>query len=74
MVKDSLVARAKETRAKYLTDILVLASAQKGGDQADLFEKVEPVLIGKMQEMVVEDLVNLLWSSLQIRKGSHFFY
>ena len=24
--------------------------------------------------MAIEDLINLLWSSLQIKKGSHYFY
>jgi hypothetical protein len=27
-----------------------------------------------MREMAIEDLINLLWSSLQIKKGSHYFY
>lgn len=74
LIKDQLVTRAKETQPKYLTNILVLASRQKGGDQGDFFEKVEPVLIAKMREMVIEDLVNLFWSSLQIKKGTHYFY
>lgn len=61
-------------KPKYLTDIIVLTTRQKGGESSDFFEKMEPILTGKMKEMAIDDLVNLLWSALQISKGSKFFY
>jgi hypothetical protein len=64
MLKDTVIKKAKDMRAKYLTDIVVLTTKEKGGDQSDFFDKVEPILIAKMKEMTIEDLVNLLWSAL----------
>jgi len=74
MVKDQILVKAKTMKPKYLTDIIVLTTKQKGGESSDFFEKLEPTLTAKMREMAIEDLINLLWSSLQIKKGSHYFY
>jgi len=39
-----------------------------------LFEVIEPELILKMKTMLLPDLINLLWSVLEINKGSKLFY
>lgn len=61
-------------KAKYLTEILVLATKDQKEASSDFFEKIEPHLTAKLKEMSIEDLTNLLWSALQIKKGTHFFY
>lgn len=39
-----------------------------------MFEVIEPELILKMKTMLLPDLINLLWSVLEINKGSKLFY
>lgn len=74
MIKDILVLKAKEIKPKILTDIIVLSTQEKGGQTSDFFDRIEPEVIFKMREMSLDDLINLLWSALQIKKGTHFFY
>lgn len=73
-IKETLVSRAKEMKPKILTDIIVLSTKEKGGEKSDFFERLEPEIILKMREMTLDDLINLLWSAIQIKKGSLFFY
>ena len=73
-IKQILIQKAKDIHPKYLTDILVLSTKEKGGDKSDFFEKLEADLILKMREMALDDLINLLLSSLEIKKGTHYFY
>jgi hypothetical protein len=42
MVKDQILVKAKTMKPKYLTDIIVLTTKQKGGESSDFFEKLEP--------------------------------
>jgi hypothetical protein len=51
-------------KPKYLTEILVLATKDQKESTSDFFEKIEPNLTAKLKEMAIEDLINLLWSSL----------
>ena len=67
-----MVSKAKSIGPKVLTDIVVLSTKEKV--ENDFFDQLEPALILKMREMALDDLINLFWSSLQIKKGSHYFY
>lgn len=73
-IKDVIIHRSSTMKPKYLTEILVLATKDQKESTSDFFEKIEPNLTAKLKEMAIEDLINLLWSSLQIKKGTHFFY
>ena len=58
-----------------LTDILVIATTEEreAGSAVtdnDLFTQIESDVILKMREMNLDDLINLLWSALEIGKGS----
>ena len=64
-----------------MADILVLATKEeqdaKEGDVDignDLFTQVEAEIILKMKAMNLEDLINLMWSALEINRGGQFFY
>lgn len=35
---------------------------------------MEPIVATKMKEMQLEDLLSLLWSALEINRGSNMFY
>ena len=41
---------------------------------ADLFSSVEADLILSMKAMALDDLLNLMWSALEIDRGSQYFY
>ena len=43
-------------------------------DGKDFWNMLEPELILKMREMELSDLINLMWSSLEIKRGSKTFY
>ena len=64
-----------------LTDILVLSTvakdyedAAKSKDGADFWDSLEPHVIMTMKEMQLEDLINLMWSALEVQKGSDTFF
>lgn len=65
---------------KVLTNILVLATVAKDPEGAakeaelDLWDSVENSVIVKMREMELGDLVNLMWSALEVKKGSRTFF
>ena len=48
--------------------------AGKAVTDNDLFTQIESDVILKMKEMSLDDLINLLWSTLEIGKGSQIFY
>ena len=48
--------------------------AGKAVTDNDLFTQIESDVILKMKEMSLDDLINLLWSTLEIGKGSEIFY
>ena len=48
--------------------------AGKAVTDNDLFTQIESDVIIKMKEMSLDDLINLLWSTLEIGKGSEIFY
>ena len=66
---------------KVLTDVLVLSTMAKEVDylskqtgDLDFWESVEPSLIFKLKEMDLDNLLNLMWSALEIEKGSAIFF
>ncbi len=68
----------KDFSPETLTNILVLATKAKGEYQGqvsgDLFDQVEAEVILKMKVMTLPDLLNLLWSVQEIKRGSAYFY
>ena len=65
---------------KVITDILVLSTMAKEVDtlssqtgDLDFWEAVEPSLIFKLKEMDLDSLLNLMWSALEIERGSAIF-
>lgn len=64
---------------KVLTNILVLSTmakdedSNKKGGALDIWDAVEPTLTMKIRDMDLEDLLNLMWSSIEIEKGSGAF-
>ena len=77
MVKDNLKERSKELSPKCISDILLLSTLE-ARDQTqkstDLFTLMETELILKMKSMSLDDLLNLLWSSLEMNRGSQMFF
>lgn len=79
MVKDKLTVKAHELSPKILADLIVL-STQEHGDAAeaaeakDLFSMIEIELIKKMKMMSLDDLINLMWSVIEVEKGGPVFY
>ena len=79
-MKQGIAERSKELSAKVLTNILVLATVAKDPEGAakdaelDLWDSVENSVIVKMREMELGDLVNLMWSALEVNKGSRTFF
>jgi len=79
-VKQGIAERSKELSSKVLTNILVLATVAKDPEGAakeaelDLWDSVENSVIVKMREMELGDLVNLMWSALEVNKGSRTFF
>jgi hypothetical protein len=77
-VKQIIISRSKELSPKVFSDILVLSTLESkqetGQKAADLFSSVEADLIMSMKVMALDDLLNLMWSALEIDRGSQFFY
>lgn len=77
-VKQIIISRSKELSPKVFADILVLSTLESknetGQKAADLFSAVEADLIMSMKAMALDDLLNLMWSALEIDRGSQFFY
>ena len=75
-VKKAIVKRIKELSPKTLADILVLSTQEVSNESksADLFSQVESDLILMMKAMALEDLINLMWTALEINRGSPLFY
>lgn len=69
---------SKDLSPGVIADILLLSTMegalqgpQKSGD---LFSAFEADLILKMKAMSLDDLINLMWSGLEMDKGSAMFY
>ena len=65
---------------KILTNILVLSTRGKAHEfeaeeigQIDFWDSMEPIMILKMANMDLEDLINLMWSAMEIERGSRSF-
>ena len=79
-IKQAILKRIPEMSPKVITDILVLSTMAKEVDtlsrqtgDLDFWEAVEPSLIFKLKEMDLDNLLNLMWSALEIEKGSAIF-
>lgn len=62
-----------------LTNILVLSTVAKDVEavdtgELDFWDSLETHVILKMKEMELSDLINLMWSGMEINKGSRTFY
>lgn len=78
-VKEAVVAKVKDFDPKTITNIMVLATVAKGAEGAeglsgDLFDQIEPEVILKLKAMILPDLLNLMWSVQEIKRGSKYFY
>lgn len=76
-IKEIIAERGKEMSPKVLADLLVLSTMEANPSetkQIDLFSKVEKDLIAKTKAMVLEDLINLLWTAQKIDRGSLVFF
>jgi len=82
-VKTTLIEKAKDLSPKTLCDLLLLSTKEKHVNYDDPDEKesgndffgsVESEIILKMKMMSLDDLINVLWSALEIERGSPFFY
>jgi len=73
-VKQVIISRSKELSPKVFADILVLSTLESKKESqtksADLFSSVEADLILSMKAMALDDLLNLMWSALEIDRGS----
>lgn len=47
---------------------------QENTGELDFWDTIETQVILKMKEMDLTDLINLMWSSMEISKGSNQFY
>lgn len=79
LIKDMIKLRSKELSPKVLSDIFLLSTMEGATRQdeqrsADLFSSLEADLILKMKAMSLDDLINLMWASLEIERGSTMFY
>jgi hypothetical protein len=43
-------------------------------NKMDFWDSMEPELILKLRDTDLEDLINLMWSAIEINKGSRMFY
>jgi len=64
-----------------MTNIMVLSTKAKAFESAvaksgelDFWDSMEPAVILKMQEMQLEDLINLMWASMEVKKGTKVFF
>jgi len=77
-IKQIIISRSKELSPKVFSDILVLSTLESkqetNSKAADLFSSVEADLIISMKSMALDDLLNLMWSALEIDRGSQFFF
>jgi len=81
LVRQMIQKRIKEFSPSVITNILVLSTRAKAYEAAikdqrglDFWDSMEPELILKMASMDLTDLINLMWSSLEIKKGGKAFY
>ena len=71
-----------ELSPKVLTNVLVLTTlnkeaelrVQKLTESKDFWDQCETPLILKMKEMGLGDLINLLWSAVEVGRGSDGFF
>ena len=49
-------------------------SSIKERDGADFWDQMESQVVMKMEKMNLEDLLGLLWSALEVEKGSATFF
>ena len=80
-VQEVINKRAKDLSPGVLTNVLILSTLMKEHqtnnqmiDGKDFWNTIEPELILKMKQMELSDLINLMWSSLEIKRGSKTFY
>lgn len=80
-IRELLIDKSAEIDPRVLTNLLVLSTKVKNFDEkttkntgSDLWDAFEPRLVLKLDSMQLEDLVNLLWSSLRVNKGTRAFY
>mmetsp|Transcript_15020 Transcript_15020/g.25531 ORF Transcript_15020/g.25531 Transcript_15020/m.25531 type:complete len:412 (-) Transcript_15020:1057-2292(-) len=78
LVRELLKERMKEMSPETLTKILVLTTVSKPesaeNDPNDFWKTSESLLVRKMKEMEMDDLINLLWSALELNRGSPLFF
>jgi hypothetical protein len=43
-------------------------------NKMDFWDSMEPEMILKLRDTDLEDLINLMWSAIEINKGSRMFY
>ena len=74
-VKMAIKERCKEFGAKTLTDIIILSAvAKEKGHKDGFWEVLEIDVMLKMKEMSLNELTNLLWSAVEVDKGSKSFH
>lgn len=78
-IRDLLTEKSQEMDPRILTNLLVLSTKvrefeQKTSNITDLWDSFEPRLVLKLDSMQLDDLVNLLWSSLRVNKGTRAFF
>ena len=44
------------------------------GKEKDFWDSCESAIIRKMKEMDLQDLINLLWTSIEVKRGSEIFF
>ena len=88
-VKKMIIKRAKEFDSKILASLMVLSTKEKRrkyqekdfqktdaqiDSKDDLFTLTEEVVIVKIKEMKLDDLINMLWAALEVNRGSNLFF
>jgi hypothetical protein len=73
-MKQVLVSRCDKISPKIMADLILLSTAEERAagwnDESDLFNKIEIEMVKKMVGMDLEELINLFWSSLEMKQGS----
>jgi hypothetical protein len=54
--------------------VIAYEEATKEQTGSDLWDQLQPQLILRMDKMLLEDLINLMWSALHVGKGSDTFF
>jgi hypothetical protein len=81
VIKTAITERVNDLSPKILSDLLLLSTkdsnivgSSEHNKKIDLFDALETNLILKMKSMSLDDLIQLMWSSIEMQRGSALYY